>query len=351
MLVESAVLLLSFAPTPKVDERRASTGPSKTSYSSAGGSTCSDGFVDVLIGPMLVEWKDSGGEGCAAYRSNNWSCDQDAYYDKDGYSAKTACCHCGGGQGGGTKCTDKQGWVDSLGDDCAAYARYNWCPKYEDFGRQEVMPKEACCICGGGTKVFTTRSELLAALFEDPQAFYSYAVPELKGDTQDIENWDVSLIEDFDHLVSVATPARVAVPRPQLPARCDARACATRACAPAGRTPPARPTRSPPRARPPPRSSTTRRSSTPTSPSGTWPRGRTSVPWCAPPGPAAASPQSSAPARPPAPRSLTAARAPAASQFMRAEKFNADLSKWDVAKGTRFGYMVRAARPRGGVTS
>lgn len=168
MLVESAVLLLSFAPTPKVDERRASTGPSKTSYSSAGGSTCSNGFVDVLIGADKKPWKDSGGEGCAAYKSNYWSCDQDAYYDKDGYSAKTACCHCGGGKGGGTKCTDKQGWVDSLGDDCATYERYNWCPRYEDFGWrwQEVMPKEACCVCGGGgTKVpiFTTKSELLAA--------------------------------------------------------------------------------------------------------------------------------------------------------------------------------------------
>ena len=49
----------------------------------------------------------------------------------------------------------------------------------------------------------------------------------------------------------------------------------------------------------------------------------------------------------PAPRrSLTAARAPAASQFRGAEKFDADLSKWEVAKGTTFRYMVRAARPR-----
>ena len=83
-------------------------------------------------------------------------------------------------------------------------------------------------------------------------------------------------------------PARVAVPRPQLPARCDAWACATRAYAPAGRTPPAHRTRSPP-------------------------------------------------------------GAPAASQFKGTEKFNADLSKWDVAKGTDFNDMVRAARTRGGV--
>ena len=34
-----------------------------------------------------------------------------------------------------------------------------------------------------------------------------------------------------------------------------------------------------------------------------------------------------------------------------AEKFNADLSKWDVAQGTNFESMVRAARPRGGVAS
>ena len=32
---------------------------------------------------------------------------------------------------------------------------------------------------------------------------------------------------------------------------------------------------------------------------------------------------------------------------MNAEKFNADLSKWDVAKGTDFNAMVRVARPRG----
>ena len=36
---------------------------------------------------------------------------------------------------------------------------------------------------------------------------------------------------------------------------------------------------------------------------------------------------------------------PAASQFKHAHSFNADLSKWDVAKGTNFAYMVRAARP------
>ena len=171
-------LLLALQPIgfATFDERGASTGPSKTSYSSAGGSTCSDGFVDVLIGADKKPWKDSGGDGCAAYKSNFWSCDARGY-DKDGHSAKTACCHCGGGQGGGTKCTDKQGWVDSLGDDCATYERYNWCPQYEDFGRQEVMPKEACCVCGGGTKVvpiFTTKSELLAALYENPRAVYSY---------------------------------------------------------------------------------------------------------------------------------------------------------------------------------
>ena len=55
--------------------------------------------------------------------------------------------------------------------------------------------------------IFTTKSELVAAL---------------KGDKSGIENWDVSLIDDFYGLVSFATPARVAVPRPQLPTRCDA---------------------------------------------------------------------------------------------------------------------------------
>ena len=39
--------------------------------------------------------------------------------------------------------------------------------------------------------IFTTKSELMAAL---------------KGDTSDIENWDVSLIDDFSSLVSFATP-------------------------------------------------------------------------------------------------------------------------------------------------
>ena len=42
MLVESAVLLLSFAPMPKGDERGASTGPSKTSYSSSSDLTKAD---------------------------------------------------------------------------------------------------------------------------------------------------------------------------------------------------------------------------------------------------------------------------------------------------------------------
>ena len=49
--------------------------------------------------------------------------------------------------------------------------------------------------------------------------------------------------------------------------------------------------------------------------------------------------------------SLAHRRAPATSQFGGAEKFNADLSKWNVAKGTNFQSMVRAARPRGGVAS
>ena len=62
---------------------------------------------------------------------------------------------------------------------------------------------------------------------------------------------------------------------------------------------------------------------------------------------AAASPQSSSPARPLAPRrSLTAARAPAASQFYGANSFNADLSEWNVTKGSNVDYMVRVARPR-----
>ena len=65
--------------------------------------------------------------------------------------------------------------------------------------------------------------------------------------TSGIEDWDVSLVDDFSYVVSFATPARVAVLRPQLPARCDAWACAARAHAPSGRTPPARLTRSPPR--------------------------------------------------------------------------------------------------------
>ena len=106
-------LLLALQPIgfATFDERGASTGPSKTSYSSAGGSTCSDGFVDVLIGAeatastsgiFLKPWKDSGGDGCAAYKSNFWSCDARGY-DKDGHSAKTACCHCGGGQEGGER--------------------------------------------------------------------------------------------------------------------------------------------------------------------------------------------------------------------------------------------------------
>ena len=45
--------------------------------------------------------------------------------------------------------------------------------------------------------------------------------------------------------------------------------------------------------------------------------------------------------------SLAHRRAPATSQFGGAEKFNADLSKWNVAKGSNVNRMVRAARPRG----
>ena len=56
----------------------------------------------------------------------------------------------------GAKCTDKQDWVDSAGDDCETYERYNWCPQYEDFGRPDtVKPKEACCPPQAGPCVKT----------------------------------------------------------------------------------------------------------------------------------------------------------------------------------------------------
>ena len=90
-----------------------------------------------------------------------------------------------------------------------------WCQNLNPVVYEIERPKSA---------VFTTKSELLAAL---------------EDDTSDIENWDVSLIDDFSNLVSFATPRAW----PSL-----ARSC--RRAAPRGRAPRARTLR--PAARRPP---------------------------------------------------------------------------------------------------
>jgi hypothetical protein len=95
-------------------------------------------------------WHDSLGIGCDLY--DDALCDAIGLeYENDGYTAKEACCVCGGGNNGTVPpCEDVPGWSDSLGLTCEVYAMApELCqifgPEYANNG---LTASEACCACG-----------------------------------------------------------------------------------------------------------------------------------------------------------------------------------------------------------
>ena len=110
-------------------------------------------------------WHDSGGMeyDCGWYEKNDGSCDSAEDFANDGKSAKQACCVCGGGgtSGGETKCEDIHGWKSDWGGTCGSvqfdigygYSKEEVC-SVDWFGVDSSGKgaKQACCICGGGTK-------------------------------------------------------------------------------------------------------------------------------------------------------------------------------------------------------
>jgi len=80
------------------------------------------------------------------------------YGNQDGPLMNTpndACCYCGGGLPIQMECMDIPDFVDSSGDSCDWYTRYDsyGCPTYGDsFSNREtgLAANDACCYCGGG---------------------------------------------------------------------------------------------------------------------------------------------------------------------------------------------------------
>jgi len=63
------------------------------------------------------------------------------------YTASDACCYCGGG----TECSNLEGWVDSFNFSCTEYIEYDspGCPLYGDMYPNEdgITANDACCYC------------------------------------------------------------------------------------------------------------------------------------------------------------------------------------------------------------
>jgi len=70
-----------------------------------------------------------------------------AYSDADGSAENDACCFCGGG----TECTNLEGWVDSRGVDCSWYIEndISGCPDSGTLfpNSDGITGNDACCYC------------------------------------------------------------------------------------------------------------------------------------------------------------------------------------------------------------
>ena len=63
------------------------------------------------------------------------------------YTASDACCYCGGG----TECSNLEGWVDIGGDDCTWYSEFDYpgCPFFGSYysNSNGISANDACCYC------------------------------------------------------------------------------------------------------------------------------------------------------------------------------------------------------------
>ena len=219
----------------------------KTAYSTGSSGTCSD----------YRAWKGHEEKDCAYYAAEGWCPKYKEDFSPSGVKAKDACCACGGGIKDADKTCEAIGYKpdehDGLGKACESigYKQEDALGKMNELLTQlaqsaaqrnilELMSAKAAGRKAAELKaagfaaaalkaagfsaaelkaagfsaaelkaagIFTTKSELEAALYENPRALYSYGEEaELKDDTSGIENWDVSLIDDFSRLVSFATP-------------------------------------------------------------------------------------------------------------------------------------------------
>jgi len=105
-----------------------------------------------------LEWRDSGGDGCAGYTQNadSWCPMADTYSVHQQQDASSKCCACGGGQrgsgAGGLECGSDAEWEDARGSTCARYdTNAGMCRDAEQYAvTVEVTASDVCCACGGG---------------------------------------------------------------------------------------------------------------------------------------------------------------------------------------------------------
>lgn len=136
------------------------------------GPSCSD------ITPNGQKWHDadpSGFYNCAWYAQGHHCEQYGNEYANDGYTAKEACCACGGGgvptpsptsspptpsptASPKMSCGDifmdgNEKWHDNGGKtyDCLWYAKYDRCEQYgQGYANGGFTASQACCSCGGG---------------------------------------------------------------------------------------------------------------------------------------------------------------------------------------------------------
>ena len=113
-----------------------------------------------MYGDSCIDYPNFDDPGCPYYGDD---------LGVDGNNtANDACCYCGGG----TECSNLEGWVDSGNDTCSWYVEYDspGCPLYGDMypSTEGISANDACCYCqaevyGGKFRYMTI---ILGTLYE-----------------------------------------------------------------------------------------------------------------------------------------------------------------------------------------